>query len=117
MKEVTTVGLDLAKSVFQVHAVDAAGSVVPNHSPTDNFCWLSMSRAELSLASAGRLLTEVRCLGPMLTARRFDQQQTAKTLALWPSEPQTYRPLLSATDQTTDPMVSSAPITGSRSEA
>ncbi len=28
MKEITTVGLDLAKNVFQVHAVDAAGEVV-----------------------------------------------------------------------------------------
>lgn len=28
MKEITTVGLDLAKNVFQVHAVDAAGTVV-----------------------------------------------------------------------------------------
>jgi transposase len=28
MKEMTTVGLDLAKNVFQVHAIDAAGSVV-----------------------------------------------------------------------------------------
>lgn len=28
MKEITTVGLDLAKNVFQVHAVDASGAVV-----------------------------------------------------------------------------------------
>jgi len=28
MKQITTVGLDLAKTVFQVHAVDAAGAVV-----------------------------------------------------------------------------------------
>lgn len=28
MKEITTVGLDLAKNVFQVHAVDFAGTVV-----------------------------------------------------------------------------------------
>ncbi len=28
MKEVTTIGVDLAKSVFQVHGIDAAGSVV-----------------------------------------------------------------------------------------
>ena len=28
MEEVVTVGLDIAKSVFQVHAVDAAGRVV-----------------------------------------------------------------------------------------
>jgi transposase len=27
MKEVTTIGLDLAKAVFQVHGVDAAGAV------------------------------------------------------------------------------------------
>ena len=28
MEEITTVGIDLAKSVFQIHAVDAAGQVV-----------------------------------------------------------------------------------------
>ncbi len=28
MKEVTTIGLDLAKNVFQVHGVDAEGAVV-----------------------------------------------------------------------------------------
>ena len=28
MGDITTIGLDLAKNVFQVHAVDAAGSVV-----------------------------------------------------------------------------------------
>ena len=28
MQTVTTIGLDIAKSVFQVHGVDAAGQVV-----------------------------------------------------------------------------------------
>jgi transposase len=28
MRRVTTIGLDIAKSVFQVHAVDAAGEVI-----------------------------------------------------------------------------------------
>ena len=28
MQTVTTIGLDIAKSVFQVHGIDAAGSVV-----------------------------------------------------------------------------------------
>jgi transposase len=28
MEEITTIGLDLAKSVFQVHGVNAAGGVV-----------------------------------------------------------------------------------------
>jgi transposase len=28
MQTVTTIGLDIAKSVFQVHAVDAAGKVI-----------------------------------------------------------------------------------------
>ena len=29
MGEVITIGLDIAKSVFQVHGVDGAGAVVP----------------------------------------------------------------------------------------
>jgi hypothetical protein len=39
MQTVTTIGFDIAKSVFQVHGVDAAGQVVfansrwPTHSP------------------------------------------------------------------------------------
>ena len=28
MEEITTVGLDIAKSVFQVHGIDVAGAVV-----------------------------------------------------------------------------------------
>jgi len=28
MQTITTIGLDIAKSVFQVHGVDAAGAVV-----------------------------------------------------------------------------------------
>ena len=28
MKEITTIGLDLAKNIFQVHGVDEAGDVV-----------------------------------------------------------------------------------------
>ena len=28
MGEVTTIGLDIAKSVFQVHGIDAAGTIV-----------------------------------------------------------------------------------------
>lgn len=33
MEEITTIGLDIAKSVFQVHAVSAAGSVVVRRQP------------------------------------------------------------------------------------
>jgi len=28
MREITTIGLDLAKNIFQVHGVDEAGAVV-----------------------------------------------------------------------------------------
>ena len=31
MQTITTIGLDIAKSVFQVHGVDAAGQVVVRH--------------------------------------------------------------------------------------
>lgn len=30
MEKITTVGIDLAKSVFQIHAIDAVGAVVVN---------------------------------------------------------------------------------------
>ncbi len=33
MNEVTTIGLDLAKNVFQVHGVDASGEVVIRKQP------------------------------------------------------------------------------------
>jgi len=35
MHTITTVGLDIAKSVFQVHGVDAAGQVVTASSTTN----------------------------------------------------------------------------------
>ena len=28
MQEITTIGLDIAKSVFQVHGIDASGAVI-----------------------------------------------------------------------------------------
>jgi hypothetical protein len=31
MQAITTIGLDIAKSVFQVHGIDAAGQVVIRH--------------------------------------------------------------------------------------
>ena len=33
MEAITTIGLDIAKSVFQVHGVDAAGKVVVRRQP------------------------------------------------------------------------------------
>jgi transposase len=33
MKTITTIGFDIAKSVFQVHGVDAAGAVVIRRRP------------------------------------------------------------------------------------
>ena len=39
MQAVTTIGLDIAKSVFQIHGVDAAGNViVRRHSSAGTFC-------------------------------------------------------------------------------
>jgi transposase len=46
MSEITTIGLDLAKSVFQVHGIDEAGGEVTRkaaaaRSDADVFCWLA----------------------------------------------------------------------------
>ena len=41
MQAITTIGLDIAKSVFQVHGVDAEGNVVIRRSSSDATCWPS----------------------------------------------------------------------------
>ena len=41
MQAVTTIGLDIAKSVFQVHGVDAAGKVVIRRQLKRRMCWRS----------------------------------------------------------------------------
>jgi carotenoid cleavage dioxygenase-like enzyme len=45
MGDITTIGLDLAKNVFQVHAVDVAGSVVLRK----RVCRLARASAETQL--------------------------------------------------------------------
>jgi transposase len=49
MKEITTVGLDLAKNVFQVHAVDAVGAVVVRRQLRRGQVLLFFSRLPLCL--------------------------------------------------------------------
>ena len=34
MQSITTIGLDLAKSIFQVHGIDAAGQLVMRRPPS-----------------------------------------------------------------------------------
>ena len=41
MQAITTIGLDIAKSVFQVHGVDAEGNVVFVGSSSGVTCWHS----------------------------------------------------------------------------
>ena len=61
MQTVTTIGLDIAKSVFQVHGVDAAGQVVtatptlPASRRTVCRCWTVASRAPLRISAAATI--------------------------------------------------------------
>jgi hypothetical protein len=41
MQAVTTIGLDIAKSVFQVHGVDAEGNVLIRRQPSAATSWRS----------------------------------------------------------------------------
>jgi hypothetical protein len=41
MQTITTIGLDIAKSVFQVHGVDAAGAVVIRRQLSGALSWRS----------------------------------------------------------------------------
>ena len=44
MQSITTIGLDIAKSVFQVHGVDAEGHVVYPPSAQASLFWRSFGR-------------------------------------------------------------------------
>jgi hypothetical protein len=48
LSSVTTVGLDLAKHVFQVHSVDASGRVVFAKAIRRNSCWNFLLRYRLA---------------------------------------------------------------------
>ena len=41
MGEVSTIGLDLAKSVFQAHGADASGAVIFRKKLAEGRCWRS----------------------------------------------------------------------------
>ena len=48
MQAVTTIGLDIAKSVFQIHGVDAAGNVIVRRQLKRRYvlpAWASCARA------------------------------------------------------------------------
>ena len=47
--QVTTIGLDIAKNVFQVHAIDAAEKVVVRSNCGAARCWSSSGRCRLAL--------------------------------------------------------------------
>jgi transposase len=57
MKQVTTIGLDIAKSIFQVHGVDAAGHMVLRQK-------LSRSRVLEFFAKLPRCLVGIEACGP-----------------------------------------------------
>jgi len=57
MGEVSTIGLDIAKSVFQVHGVDGAGAVVMRKRvslPTPKFLTLTVKRRQLDWCRYGK---------------------------------------------------------------
>ncbi len=59
MKEVTTIGLDLAKNVFQIHGVDAAGKTVVQQAPFEMQFPASINPPSTAL---------LRVLSPAMTA-------------------------------------------------
>lgn len=47
MEKIATIGLDIAKSVFQVHGIDAAGEVVVRKAMArPSLCWTAPTRLE-----------------------------------------------------------------------
>jgi hypothetical protein len=75
MSEITTIGLDLAKHVFQVHGVDADGATVVRKHPglTTSYTVHAREGATLSAARARRSCS---------TAPRFDNGVDGSSRAL-----------------------------------
>jgi transposase len=67
LSSVTTVGLDLAKHVFQVHGVDASGRVIVAKALRRKECWPSSLNCPRVLSVYGSL----RAKDSILDGRRF----------------------------------------------
>jgi transposase len=63
--QITTIGLDIAKNVFQVHGIDAAEKVVFGSNFGAAKCWRSSRRRRVALWAGG--LRDVPLLGRELT--------------------------------------------------
>jgi transposase len=63
MQKVTTIGLDIAKSVFQVHGVDAAGQVVIRRQLKTSLCRCVFPEA----AALSRRYRSVRLIALLVT--------------------------------------------------
>ena len=55
MSDITTIGLDLAKNIFQVHAVDAAGAVVVRRQLRRREGGVNLMRTSFQIAGQRRL--------------------------------------------------------------
>jgi hypothetical protein len=62
MQTVTTIGLDIAKSVFQVHGLDAEGNLLARNFPKSDDHRGPMTQAEF-LARGWKLVKKARELG------------------------------------------------------
>ena len=65
MQTITTIGLDIAKSVFQVHGVDAGGNVFFAVSSSDDMFWRSFRNCHRAWSASRpvhrRIIGRVNC--------------------------------------------------------
>src|SRR3990172_4346481 len=98
MQAITTVGLDIAKSVFQVHGVDAQGSAsVRHHSPL-------LGRAPTPVRLRHDVVAPIPAISrhrhgttPVVTARH--QQELFRKITATPLSPEAYAQAGSATSR------------------
>jgi hypothetical protein len=64
--EVTTVGIDLAKNVFQVHGVDGRGKVVLRRQTRSDVCVLATETAQKVVSPIGSVLSNILTLAASL---------------------------------------------------
>ena len=85
MRSISTIGLDIAKSVFQVHGVDAAGQAVCEHFTAPHahraLCYLPFV-ISCAVVRPGFLCQSATCTRSLATSRAVSEEALAPKRAV-----------------------------------
>ena len=81
MQTVTTIGLDIAKSVFQVHGIDAEGKVVIRRQLERRYVLAFFQKLAPCLVGIEACIRQLCCSGVLVATKRMFALVTASQMA------------------------------------